>query len=149
MAGARFKCDTSDIAPLLAALDRVEGALADEANGRLRAAAGQAGSQLLAELRQSAAGSATPQARIVAESLRVAQGARTVSLVIGGAMPVGSRGTAAGALVWGSEHGGEHFGAPSGGEYWIAPAVDRYSSGGAEGVYEAAVNQILRDAGVL
>ena len=73
---------------------------------------------------------------------------RTVSVAIGGGTAVGSRGTPAGQIVWGSEHGGTNFDAPRGGSYWIAPAVDRYAAGGAQGVYLAAVNEILRDAGL-
>ena len=147
MAGESITVDTRDIEPLTRALAEVAASLGSEANTRLQNAAGQAATQLLAALKQSAASSPTPQARIVAESMTVRRGL-SVSLAIGGGLGVGSRGTPAGALVWGSEHGGQNFDAPRGGSYWIAPAVDRYKAGGAEGVYLAAVNEILRDAGV-
>lgn len=143
-----FTCDTRDLIPLLKALGKVEKSLRDEANARLRQAAGQAAGQLIGELRQSAAGAATPQARIVADSLRIKRD-RIVAIQVGGAKRVGSRGTAAGAILWGSEHGGQNFAAPAGGSYWIAPAVQRYAGSGAQHVYLAAVNQILRDAGVI
>lgn len=145
--GEGFTCDTSDIKPLLRGLGEVEKSLRDEANVRLKNAAGKAAEQLAAALKQSAASSQTPQARIVAASIQVRR-ARTVSLAIGGSTAVGSRGTAAGAIVWGSEHGGTNFDAPRGGSYWIRPAVARYAAGGAEGEYLAAVNEILHDAGV-
>ena len=97
---------------------------------------------------KSASSSATPQAAIVADSIRIKRD-RLVSVSIGGTKRVGSRGTIAGAILWGSEHGGVNFDAPHGGSYWIEPAVKRYAAGGAQGAYLAAVNEILRDAGVL
>jgi hypothetical protein len=48
--------------------------------------------------------------------------------------------------VWGSERGGPNF---PGGGHWIGPTVDAYSRSGAVSVYQAAVANILRDAGVL
>jgi len=143
-----FTCDTRDLTGLLKGLGKVEKGLRDESNVRLRNAAGVAAGGLAGELRQSAAGSSTPQARIVADSIRIKRD-RLVSVQIGGATRVGSRSTPAGAIVWGSEHGGQNFAAPAGGSYWIAPAVDRYAAGGAQSAYLAAVNQILRDAGIL
>jgi hypothetical protein len=126
----------------------VEKSLRDQSNVRLRNAAGLAATALSAQLRQSAGSSATPQARIVAETIKVRRD-RLVSVVIGGAQRVGSRQTPAGAILWGSEHGGVHFQQPHGGAYWIEPAVKAYAAGGAQSVYLAAVNEILRDAGVL
>ena len=141
-------CDTSGLVPLLKGLGSVEKSLRDESNVRLRNAAGVAAGELQRQLVQSAGSSPTPQAALVASTARVRRD-RLVSVAIGGAKRVGSRGTAAGALLWGSEHGGRNFTQPSGGSYWIEPAVRRYSAGGAERVYLSAVNQILRDAGVL
>lgn len=146
--GGSVTCDTRDLIPLLKGLGRVEKSLRDESNVRLRNAAGQAAQALASELRQSASSSPTPQARIVADSIRVRRD-RLVSVAIGGSKRVGSRGTPAGAILWGSEHGGVNFQAPHGGSYWMQPAVQRYAAGGAQGVYLAAVNEILRDAGLL
>lgn len=143
-----FTCDTRDLTGLLKGLGKVEKGLRDESNVRLRNAAGVAAQGLAGELRRSASSSSTPQARIVADAIKIKRD-RLVSVQIGGATRVGSRGTAAGAIVWGSEHGGRNFAAAAGGSYWIAPAVDRYSSSGAQTAYLAAVNQILRDAGLV
>lgn len=146
--GGSVTCDTRDLIPLLRGLGKVEKSLRDESNVRLRNAAGQAAQQLASRLRQSAGSSPTPQARIVADSIRVRRD-RLVSVAIGGTKRVGSRGTAAGAILWGSEHGGTNFQAASGGSYWMQPAVAHYAASGAQGEYLAAVNAILRDAGVL
>jgi len=145
---AALTVDAHGLDPLLRGIEQLERSLEDEANTRLQAAAGKAGAQLLSVLRQSAASSPTPQARIVAESLRLRRD-RTVSLELGGSVGVGSRGTAAGAILWGSEHGGANFGASSGGSYWIGPAVDRYAASGADGPYLEAANGLLRDSGLL
>jgi hypothetical protein len=148
MAGQTFTCDTRDLIPLLKGLGQVEKSLRDEANVRLRNAAGKSAEQLAGALKQSAASSPTPQAAIVAESIRVKRD-RLVSVSIGGTKRVGSRATIAGAILWGSEHGGENFVAARGGSYWIEPAVKRYAAGGGQTEYLAAVNEILRDAGVI
>lgn len=146
--GGSVTCDTRDIIPLLRGLGQVEKSLRDQANVRLRNAAGRAAGELARMLVQSASSSATPQARLVAETIRVRRD-RLVSVAIGGGKRVGSRGTPAGAILWGSEHGGVNFTQPSGGDYWIQPAVKRYAAGGAQSVYLQAVNDILHDAGVL
>lgn len=148
MAGQSFTCDTRDLIPLLKGLAQVEKSLRDESNVRLRNAAGKAAAQLAGELKQSAGSSPTPQAAIVADSIRVKRD-RLVAVSIGGAKRVGSRGTTAGAILWGSEHGGVNFQAPHGGDYWIQPAVKRYAASGAQSEYLTAVNEILHDAGVL
>lgn len=148
MARQSFTCDTRDLTALLRGLGKVEKSLRDEANNRLRTAAGTAANQLIGELQRSAAASPTPQARIVADAIRVKRD-RLVAVEIGGRRGVGSRGTPAGELVWGSEHGGRNFVAGPGGSYWIQPAIQRYTSGGAQTAYLNAVNSILRDAGIL
>ncbi len=148
MAGQTFTCDTRDLLPLLKGLGQVEKSLRDEANVRLRNAAGKAAEQLVSALKQSAASSQTPQAAIVAESIRVKRD-RLVSVSIGGTKRVGSRGTIAGAILWGSEHGGINFDAARGGSYWIQPAVKRYADSGAQTEYLTACNEILHDAGVI
>lgn len=146
-AAPRFTCDASDAEAAARALGEVSSALASESNARLRAAAAQAGAQLVSALKQSAAASPTPQARIVADAIRLRPGLR-VSLEIGGDTSVGSRGTAAGAIVWGSEHGGDNFQAARGGSYWIEPAVQRFAASGAQAPYLSALESILRDAGL-
>lgn len=146
--GVSVTCDTRDLLPLLKGLGQVEKSLRDEANVRLRNAAGKAAEQLAGALRQSAGSSPTPQAAIVADSIRVRRD-RLVSVAIGGSKRVGSRSTSAGAILWGSEHGGVNFQAARGGSYWIQPAVKRYAAGGGQTEYLAAVNEILRDAGVI
>jgi hypothetical protein len=80
----------------------------------------------------------------VADAITIGRG----GVAIGGSRGVGSRGTPAGEIVWGSEHGGEHFGAARGGSYWIAPAVDHVAGQSAPRIYEAAVAGILRDGGL-
>jgi hypothetical protein len=119
--------------------------LADQADTRMQTAGGLAGIGLQRALQAAAAASPTPQARIVAQSVTISP----EGITIGGGRPVGSRGTSAGAILWGSERGGVNFDAPAGGAYWIAPAVDRYSQSGADGPYLAAVNGILHDCGLL
>jgi hypothetical protein len=136
--------DASGLDQLGRGLDRIERSLRDESGGRLGSAASSSVATLARELRASAAHSRTPQARIVADAITIGRG----QLAIGGGEGVGSRGTAAGVLVWGSEHGGEHFGAARGGSYWIAPAVERVRGGSAPRIYEAAVAGILRDGGL-
>ena len=140
--------DTSELAGVEKALTSAERRLADPGNTRMATASARAANELSAALRASAAVSPTPQARIVAESLVVTPG-REAAVSIGGGRRVGSRGTPAGEIVYGSESGGANFGAPRGGSYWIAPAVTRYSAGGGEQAYTDAINGILRDVGLL
>ena len=145
--GASLTVDSDGLIPLLRGLGRVEKSLRDESNGRLRDAAGNGAAALIVTLRQSAGSSATPQAAIVAQTLRVRRD-RLVSVAVGGRARVGSRGTAAGAILWGSERGGHNFDAPRGGNYWIRPAVEAFRQGPAERLYLEAVSGILRDAGI-
>jgi hypothetical protein len=143
--------DTSDMTRAGKAFAKAADDLADSGDTRMRAAAGAVAAILVRELHSAAAASPTPQAGIVAASAQVAQGDEGATVTIGGARAVGSRGTAAGAIVMGSEHGGRNFDAPSGGAYWIAPAADRTReiSGASGGPYLAACNAILRGAGLL
>jgi hypothetical protein len=140
--------DTSDVLPLLKALNGVSAELRQNANKRLRAAAGDCARGLLPELQASAARSATPQARLVASTARVSSD-RIPVVQLGGSRRVGRNKTPAGRLAWGSERGGRNFAAAPGGNYWIGPAVDAYAQGRAPDVYRAAVAGILADAGVL
>ena len=82
MAGVSVTCDSRDLIPLLKGLGKVEKSLRDESNNRLRNAAGKAAGELAAQLKQSASSSATPQAAIVADSIRIKRD-RLVSVSIG------------------------------------------------------------------
>ena len=147
MSGLEMTIDTSDLKPLAGALEHVEADLAKRTSGRLREAALSCSTALLAELRSAAGQAPTPQAKLVAQAMRARQGER-VGIEIGGSLAVGSRGTPAGVLVWGSEHGGSNFDAARGGSYWIAPTVSRFKAGPAERTYQAAVESILKDNGL-
>lgn len=141
--------DTRDVIPLLKALQGVSKELRVASNRRLREAAATCARGLVVDLRSAADHSQTPQAALVARTLRV-KGDRIPVVTVGGSRRVGSRRTPAGRLVWGSEHGGRNFAAPPNDSgYWIAPTVDRYARGSAVDTYRAAVASVLRDAGVL
>lgn len=148
MTGVTTTIDTSDVLPLLAALRGVDAELRRNTNRRLRQAAGDASRGLVPILRGAGAGAATPQAAIVARTVRV-KSDRLPAVQVGGSRRVGRRRTPAGLLVWGSEGGGRNFAAPRGGSYWIAPTVDDYARRGALEAYRRAVAQILSDAKVL
>lgn len=139
--------DTRDVVTVIGQLRTVDKALRTNASAELRDAAGRAAEQGVAALQGGARG--TPQAGIVASSAKVKRD-RVPAIQIGGGRGVGSRGTPAGDILWGSEHGGRNFAAainPSG--YWIEPTVRRFQEGGAADAYRAAVATILRRAGVL
>jgi hypothetical protein len=148
MTGVAPTIDTSDVLPLLAALKSVDKELRVNTNRRLRQAAGDASRGLVPLLRAAGASSPTPQAALVARTVRI-RSDRIPAVQLGGSRGVGHRRTPAGRLVWGSEGGGRNFAAASGGSYWIAPTVDRYARAGALEPYRAAVAAILHDAGVL
>jgi hypothetical protein len=144
-AGTGVKVDTSDLERGARQLRQASGQLASPADPHMRGAASTAGEMLTRQLRASAMVAATPQARIVVESAQLA-GFGEVGVSLGGGRGVGSRGTPAGAILWGSESGGRNFDAPRGGSYWIRPAVDRTRdwAASAGGPYLAATNSILR-----
>jgi len=142
-----YTVDTSDVLPTLKALQGVEKDIRDNANRRLREAAGKCADGLVRELKPAAAAAATPQAALVVRSARTRRD-RIPVVVIGGRMRVGRYGAPAAALVWGSERGGTNFAAPRGGAYWVRPTVARYSAGPAVETYKQGVAQILRDAGL-
>jgi hypothetical protein len=148
MTGVAPTIDTSDLLPLMAALKGVDTELRQNTNRRLRQAASQASSGLVPILRGAGTSAVTPQAALVARTVRV-RSDRLPSVQLGGSRRVGHRKTPAGRLVWGSEQGGRNFAAPSGGSYWIAPTVDSYARRGALETYRTAVAQILHDAKVL
>jgi len=128
----------------LRAVQGLEKDLRSVANGQLRAAAGECARGLIAELHASAASSGVPVAPLVASSMRV-KSDRLPSVSIGGPASVGRYGASAGALLWGSEHGGRNFAVAPGGAYWIKPAVDRFKNDGAVAAYKRAVVAILAD----
>ena len=138
--------DESGLIPLMRGVGKLEADLKDRTNGRLRDAAGMASTQLVSSLRAAASSSQTPQAALVAQSIKVRRD-RLVSVAIGGRQRVGSRGTSAGAILWGSEHGGRNFDAAIGGSYWIAPAVDKFRTGPAERVIPRGSRQDSRRRG--
>src|SRR4029077_12925172 len=70
-AGVTITIDESGLIPLLKGLGKVEQDLRDRSNGRLRDAAGTASTQLVRDLQAAAGRAATPQARLVAGSIRV------------------------------------------------------------------------------
>jgi hypothetical protein len=148
MTGVAPVVDTSDVIPLLAALKSVDKELRVNSNRRLRQAAGTASQGLVPLLRAAALSAQTPQAALVARTVRV-KSDRVPAVQLGGSSRVGRRGTPAGRLVWGSEGGGRNFQAPSGGSYWVQPTVSDYARRGALETYRAAVAAILSDAGVL
>lgn len=145
--GTTITYDTSEVFDLLKRLNAVSTDLRRTANGRLREAAGLAARELVSELQSGAGG--TPQAGIVASSARV-KSDRVPAVSIGGSRRVGSRGTPAGEILWGSERGGRNFAAPhNGAGYWIDPAVKRFRASGAVDIYTAAVVDVLQANGVL
>lgn len=136
--------DTRDVVAVLGQLRGVQKSLRDNANGELRNAAGQTADGLVGAL-QSGAGGGTAQAGIVASSAKVKRD-RVPAVSVGGSKRVGHRGTQAGAIVWGSEHGGRNFPGMPG---WIERTVRTFQEGGAANAYRAAVATILQRAGVL
>lgn len=145
--GFAITYDNRDVVGLLGNLRGVQADLRRNANQRLRAAAAACAAELVSELRANARG--TPQAAIVAASAKV-KSDRVPAVSVGGNMRVGSRGTQAGAIVWGSERGGTNFAAPhTGSGYWIEPTTKRFQEGKAVSVYLQAVVDVLADHGVL
>jgi hypothetical protein len=131
----------------LRAFQQLDKELRREANGELRKAARECAAELAVELRAAAAASPTPVAGRVATSIRV-RSDRIPVVIVGGNRKVGVRGGRAGALVWGSELGGEHFAAGRGPGYWIAPTVRRFATNGAVTRYKRAVYDLLRKYGL-
>jgi hypothetical protein len=122
------------------------------ANAQLRDAAGECAGRLAEELVSSASSSGVPVAPRVAQSIRVKRD-RIPVVSIGGGQRVGARGAAAGSLVWGSEQGPKgdvnHWAVPPSSGYWIAPAVKRFESSGAVAIYQRAVFDVLKHAGLV
>lgn len=140
--------DTRDMLPLIGALRGVDAELRRQARGELRSAAAESAAGLVLLLRQAAAAASTPQAVLMAPTIRVKADVLPI-VQIGGSRRVGHRRTPAGRLVWGSESGGERFTQPRGGAYWITPTVNAYARTGAARAYQRAVVGVLRRAGVV
>ena len=139
----RVAVETPGLMETLKAFQGLETDLRKQANGELRDAARECATELASLLRIAAAGSPTPQAALVARSIKV-KSDRIPVVSIGGSRKVGRYGAPASALVWGPEHGGPNFVAGEGGSYWIAPTVDRFSSSRALATYRRAVFELLR-----
>ena len=135
------------MAETLRALQGLSKELRPEANGELRDAAGETAGKLRDDLARAAAGSPTPQARLVARTLRVVRD-RIPAVSIGGGDRVGRYGASADALLWGSEHGGHNFVAGGGGEYWIGPTVERFKSSTAIATFERAIGRLVHKWGL-
>lgn len=127
-----------------AALDHVAGGIHPDSAG-MRAATANASRTLGDSLTAAAHSAPTPQAGIVAATIR--PGADGVTL--GGSAPVGHRGTPARELVYGSEHGGAvHFGAPyNAAGYWIAPTIAKERTGKTKDAIQSGVNTAIGGAG--
>lgn len=140
--------DTRDVLSCLKALQAVDVDLRKQANSQLREAAADVASLLVGELQQAAASAPTPQARLVASTAKV-KSDRIPAVQVGGRSRVGHRRTAAGVLLWGSEHGGRHFPPGPGGPYWLEPTVRKVQEGPAADRYRAAVFAILKEHGLV
>ena len=123
---ARLEVDAEGVRETVRAFGQLERELRPEANSELRAAAKSAAGVLVTRLKSAAGSSPTPVARRVASTAKVTSD-RFPTVTIGGRAKVGAGGAPAGALIWGSEHGGHNFAAGSSGGYWIAPAVAGYA----------------------
>jgi hypothetical protein len=147
MAKARtITYDTHDVVGVLKQLRGMQGDLRKQTNAELRDAAGTTATKLVAVYQSSASG--TPQAALVASSARVKRD-RIPSVSIGGSKRVGHRRTQAGAILWGSEHGGRNFAAARNlGGYWIEPLTRAFGDGPAVDAYRRAVATIIRKHGL-
>ena len=137
----------------LKAFQALERDLRSEANAELRSAARTCATMLAGHLARAAAASGVPVARRVARSIRV-KSDRIPVVSIGGPLKVGASGGAAGALVWGSEHGPHgdvnRFAVPaSSAGYWIAPTVKAFQGDEAVTVYKRAVYELQRNWGLV
>ena len=120
----------------------------DPLSANMREAIRQSGDGLARALVAAANGSPTPQARLVAQTIQISQVTDTADVKLGGGQAVGSRGTPAGELVEGSEHGGHNFVAPkNAGGYWIAPTIRRYREGEAAKPVQAGVDRAVQGGG--
>ena len=140
-----------DMRDVLKVLERLRGVQADlrtETNRELRAAAGRTAQGAADRVRAAGMAAATPQAALVARTVRV-RNDRLPAIQIGGRTRVGRNGAPAAALLWGSERGGRNFPPGPGGPYWIEPAVRSYEQGPALAEYRQAVTQILSRRGLL
>jgi len=139
--------DEVDVMALLKRINNVEQELRKDINGRIRDAAVKTSEALAQDLRQGSAGG-TPQAPLVAQTIRVRRD-RIPKVAIGGRKRVGHRKTVAGKLLFGSERGGKNFARPAGGNYWIKPTVDAFIESNSQRAYFQALTEILRSEGLL
>ena len=135
--------DTEDVYDFLRRLNRLPKDLRTDQNGRLRDAALQAADRLAGQLRSGGVGA--PQAPRVASTARTKRD-RLPKVMVGGARKVTSRGTKAGAIMWGSNNGGRNF---PGAAPWINQGADRFARSGAPALYYRALTQVLRQNGLL
>jgi hypothetical protein len=140
--------ETEGITETLRAVQGLDADLRRTVNGELRAAAGKCANELGARLHIAAASSPTPQAALVARTIKV-KSDRIPVVSIGGNQKVGRYGARASALQWGSEQGGKNFVAAKGGNYWIKPTVDEFADNGAIAVYRRAVYEIMHKWGLV
>lgn len=144
---ARVNVEAEGVAETIRAMRGIEKDLQKEANAELRAGAKKAAGELVVRLVAAAGSSPTPQARLLAETVKV-KSDRFPTVSIGGTKKVGRHGTPAGRLRWGSEHGGQNFAAPAGGQYWIAPTVAAYAASGAIAVFRRSLYELVKRYGV-
>ena len=131
--------DTDDAMTFVRRLNRLPKDLRTEENGRLRDAALATSDRLASRLRSSGVGA--PQAARVATTARPRRD-RLPKVMVGGSKRVTSRGTKAGAILWGSNNGGRNF---PGATPWINQSVDRFAQSDAPAAFYAALTQVLRE----
>lgn len=144
---ASLKVEAEGVRETVRAFSGIEKDLRKEANAELRAGAKKAAAELVTRLVSAAGSSPTPQARLLADTVKV-KSDRFPTVTIGGTKKVGRHGTPAARLQWGSERGGANFGAPAGGSYWIAPTVAAYATSGAIAVFRRSLFELSRRYGV-
>ena len=145
MKRANINVEVVGVKETQAGIDRVAGGIHPD-SGAMRAATANASRALADTLTAAAHGSPTPQAGLVAGTIRPAAD----GVAIGGDTRVGHRGTPARELVQGAEHGGAvHFGAPyNSAGYWIAPTVAKERSGGkTKDAIQGGVNAAISEGG--
>ena len=147
-----FHVETSGLEETKAAVDELRASLDAIDAGELRAASVEASQALAAALRASASSSGVPVAPRVAQSVRAKAGGWP-GVTIGGAIAVGRRGAIAAKLLWGSETGPagdpNHFGvAPNPAGYWIGPTTKAFKAGPAMGLFQKAVDALVRKSGL-
>jgi hypothetical protein len=140
---ANITVEVSGVKETEAGLDTVAGGLAPS-GAPMRAATAEASRRLGTALAAAAHSAPTPQAALVAASIRPGPD----GVAIGGDLRVGHRGTPARELVEGSEHGGKNFAAPhSAGGYWITPTKAKERTGKTKDAIQGGVDSAIRSGG--